>query len=424
MRVELPYGISDLTVDVPDWARVVAGRQVSPLPDPRAEVERFLANPSGTPPLRDLSRGRRTACIVVSDNTRPVPNDVLLPPIIRSIRESVEKIRVLVATGLHPPLDGVELTSLLGGCDVSSCKVLCHNALDAGQLVSLGETSRGIPISVNRTFFESDLRILTGLVEPHFMAGYSGGRKSVCPGIAGARTIQWFHSPGLLESANADSCLLEGNPVHEESLEIARKVGVDFTVNVAIDDRRRPTKVTAGDLEEAWLECVRFVSSCVEVLVPAKADIVITTNGGYPQDRNYYQAIKGLVAAARVVRKNGVILLVAECRDGLGSEAFRANLERLRDLGDPAAYIDHILEERNFTLDQWEVEKLVHVLRRTRNILMYSEKLSREDQELGFTEPVDSVASGISRAVSMVGSDARILIMPQGPYVIPTVRRR
>ncbi len=424
MKLLLPYGKKELPVDIPQRNLLgsVAGEPMPLLPAPEKALADTLCHPLGTAPLAELAKGKRSACIVVSDNTRPVPNDLLLPAILEAIAPSIQRCTILVASGLHSPLSPDAIHELIGMKLPSFCRVICHDAEDNEQLVELGETSRGIPICLNKHYVESDLKILTGLVEPHFMAGYSGGRKSICPGTAGSRTIQLFHSPALLESPQADWCILEGNPVHEEAMEMALTAGADFIVNVAIDEKKRVSGVFAGDLASAWRACVAYISRYVEVDIESEADIVLTTNGGYPQDRNYYQAIKGLVAAARVVRTNGAIILASECRDGLGKPTFRSNLLKLLEMRDPAAYISYIAVESHFTLDQWEVEKLAQVLRRTRRLYLYSEGLAKKDSVLTFAEQIPSVEAGIDRALSLMGDDAKILTMPQGPYVIPTVR--
>jgi len=426
MKLRLPYGQKELQVEIPQRSMLgtVASEPMPLLPDPEKAVADALGHPIGTAPLAELAKGKESACIVVSDNTRPVPNRLLLQAILKTIGADVRRCTVLVASGLHRPLNPGAIQELIGRSLPSSCGVVCHDAEDDEQLVEWGKTRSGIPISLNKHYVESELKILTGLVEPHFMAGYSGGRKSICPGIAGRRTIQLLHSPALLESPRADWCILEGNPVHNEAMEMARTVGVDFIVNVAIDGKKRVSGVFAGDLEAAWHACVAYVSHYSEVGIESEADIVVTTNGGYPQDRNYYQAIKGLVAASRVVRPNGAIVLASECRDGLGKNTFRENLVRLLEMRDPAAYIDDIAVESHFAPDQWEVEKLAQVLRRTRHLYLYSDGLAKEDASLTFTEPVPSVEAGIRRALSLLEEGAKILVMPQGPYVIPTVALR
>lgn len=391
------------------------------LSDPAKALADRLAHPIGTAPLVDLPEGKVPACIVVSDNTRPVPpNAVLLPPILEAIGEHVRRCTVLVALRLHVPLRQDAIQELVGGYLPDFCQVVCH---DCTRRQPTCRTSRGLPIAVNKAYVESDLKILTGLVEPHFLAGYSGGRKSICPGIAGRRTIQLLHSPFLLESPRADVCVLEGNPVHEEATEIACAVGADFIVNVAIDGMKCLSNINAGDLEAAWRTFVAHVSQFIAVEIETKADVVITTNGGYPQDRDYYQAIKGLLAASRVVKESGAIILASECRDGLGSRSSRDNLVHLMEIKDPEAYLDYIRVKRHFTLDQWEVEKLIHVLRRTSHLFIYSKGLKKEDAPYTYAERVPPVEEGIVLALSLLGDAAKILVMPQGPYVVPTVRR-
>jgi len=423
MEVDISYGESTLRITLPNdsRARVLRGPRAPRLADPLSQIESRLARPARSPALSALSRGREQACVVISDNTRAVPNHLLLPAILEAIRPFVSRIRVLVASGLHTPLHSDDLSALSNRCSLSDCEVIAHNARDAQALATLGETDGGVPVRLNRAYLDSDLRILTGLVEPHFMAGYSGGRKSICPGIAGAELIQWIHSPQLLESPRADYCILQGNPVHEACVSIARKAEADFIVNLTINSEAKVSHVAAGEMEAAWMDCVKHVSKHAETAVHRPADIVITSNGGFPLDRNYYQAIKGLVSAARVVRENGVIILAAECRDGLGGKAFRSGLRELRDLNDLDAYIDHISSRDSYVDDQWEVEKLVHVLRKTRNLFILSDGLTAGEARLSFAESVSSVEEALSYARSLVGANAGILIMPQGPYLIPTL---
>jgi len=422
--LRLPYGERGLPDEIPQRSLLgaVAGEPMPVLADPANAVADALRYPTGTAPLVELARGRKSACLVVSDNTRPVPNGLLLEAILESISADVRRCTVPIASGMHDPMEPNTVPNLMGRSLPSFCRVECHNAEDEGQLVELGETSSGIPITLNRHYVESDLKILTGLVEPHFMAGYSGGRKSVCPGIAGRRAIELLHSPALMESPQANWCVLEGNPVHDAAMEMAKAAGVDFTMNVAIDSAQRVSRVFAGDLEDAWQEGVRYVSQSSVIKIESQADIVVTTDGGYPQDRNYSQAIKKLSAASRAVRFDGAIVLASECRDGLGKSTFRKCLKHLLEMRDPVAYIDSIARASNIPPDQWEVEKLAQVLRRTRTLYLYSEGITPDDARLSFAEPVLSAEEGVGRALSLLGDDARILLMPQGPYTVPVIR--
>ncbi len=416
----LQYGRGKLRVPIPAGASatIIRSTRVPSLDTPESALDRSLSEPIGTASLEALCVGKRTACVVISDNTRPVPNRLLLRGIIDRIKSSIGRITILVANGLHKALERSELEELVGSSLLNSYRVVNHVADDPSDMLSLGSTSRGIPISLNKAFLKSDLRIATGLVEPHFMAGYSGGRKSICPGIAGRETIQYLHSPALLESSQADFCRLQGNPVHEESLAIAKRAGVDFIVNVAIDDQKRVTRLVAGDLEKAWAECVRFVSRSSQVHLSGKYDVVITSNGGYPQDRSYYQAVKGLVAAARILKPNGAIIMAAECCDGLGSDSFRHGLAQLKAFESADEYIRYISQEQNFRVDQWEVEELVKVLRKTSRVFLLSEAMNRDDVSLAFATPVSSIQEALSKVTSLRGAPLNVAVIPEGPYVV------
>jgi nickel-dependent lactate racemase len=422
LHVQLFYGEGELPLEIPDGVShsIIERPGEPPLGDPGRALEQKLSRPTNSLPLHELARGKNRAIIVVSDNTRAVPNEVLLPRIIERIDSEVQEIVILIANGLHGPVPPDEIGRLVGEEIAKSFPVMNHCALSSRSHAYLGVSPRGIPITLNKTFTESDLRILTGSVEPHFRAGYSGGRKSVCPGIAGRRTIQLLHSPSLLESPRASYCVLDGNPVHAEATWIAREADVAFIVNVALNKEKEISNVVAGDLEEAWFECVNHASRYSEVAVAGKSDIVITSNGGYPLDRNFYQSVKGLVAAARILKKGGVIVMASECRDGLGSEGFAASLRKLQAFGDLNAYIDWISREENFGLDQWQVEQLVKVLRVSRNIFLLAAGLSDEEHALTLTQRIHSLEEGVERARTLIGGVGAITVMQEGPYVIPS----
>ena len=423
LKVSLLYGKRKLSVDLPDErvGGILEKREMPYLDDPWSVLMKSLKNPIASPPLEEISKGRKNACIVISDNTRPVPNELLLKGILEILKKNVPKIKILIANGLHKELNEDQIKELVGKDIFENFEILNHNALKKEELVYIGDTPRGIPIYINKNYIESDLRILTGLVEPHFMAGYSGGRKSICPGISGYETVKFFHSPMLLESPKADNCVVEGNPLHEEATYIAKKVGVDFIVNVAIDSEKRVSGIFAGDLEKAWFEAVKYVSRYSEVPLSEKYDIVITTNGGYPLDRNYYQTVKGLVAGVRALKKGGILIIAAECIDGLGSEYFKKSLQILKEIGDYDRYIDYISKPENFLVDQWEVEELVKVLKVASKIYMFSEGLNREDWEYTFTEKIEDVEKGVEKALEIFDERAKILVIPEGPYIIPRI---
>lgn len=422
-NTRLSFGTRGLTLHIQDAVKtcIVENTLETTVSEASAQVRSAVATPVGGLPLAELAKGKRQACIVVSDNTRAAPTPLLVGGVLDVIQEQVPEVRIIVATGLHSSLDQAKMRALVGRRAYACCSIVCHDARNARGLVSMGSSPRGLPILVNRLFVESDLRVLTGLVEPHFMAGYSGGRKSVCPGILGQRSIQFFHSPALLESPRADYGILAGNPVHEEALYVARKVGVDFIVNAALDSQQRVAKVSAGDLEAAWLHCVSFLEMHGRATVQQRFDIVITSNGGYPLDRNYYQAVKGLAAAARIVRPGGIIILAAECRDGLGSDDFRRALRTFTTFRKRDEYLDYIAQEDNWAIDQWEVEVLSKVLQQVSAVFLYSPGISREEKSWTCAEPVSSVEKGLEEARRRLGKGATVAILPNGPYLIPLV---
>src|SRR5262249_39786465 len=282
MRIQLDYGRTGPAVDRPE-ARLVgplAIRPAAPLPDPEAAIARVLREPIGTPPLAEVARGRRDACILVCDITRPVPNRLILPPLLRTLEEqSIPRrdILILVATGLHRPNEGAELEELLGPEVVANYRVENHHGKVRDEHDYLGETPNGVPVYLDGRYVRAALKITTGLIEPHLMAGYSGGRKVICPGIAALETVKVWHGPRFLEHPNADCGILEGNPVHEENTRIAKMAGCDFIVNVCLDGQRRITWVGAGHMERAWEEGVRFVEGVVKVPVPEPLDVVVTS---------------------------------------------------------------------------------------------------------------------------------------------------
>ena len=327
MRVRLEYGREGLEVELPDErvVRSLAYKDAEPLADPVAAVQRVLAEPIESPPVAELAQGKKTACIVICDITRPVPNELILTPLLETIEAAGvprEGITILIATGLHRPNEGEELVELVGRRIAETYRIENHFGERRDELTYLGESPRGVPIWINSHFVDAELKITTGLIEPHLMAGYSGGRKVICPGIAGLDTIKAWHSPKFLEHPRADCGLLDGNPVHEENTWIAKKVGCDFIVNTVIDDQRRPLEFFAGDMEAAFIAGAEFVRNVVRDTVAAPVDIVVTCSAGYPLDTTFYQAVKGLTGALPIVKEGGTIIMAAGLSEGIGSAPF------------------------------------------------------------------------------------------------------
>src|SRR5208283_4389520 len=300
MKVDLLYGRDGITVDLPQEARVTVIRKhpMIPLADPFAEVKKAIETPVQSYPLAKLGRGKKNVCILICDVTRPVPNGTILPPLLDALCAagiSKDNILILVATGLHRPNEGKELQEIVGSDEIyNSMRVENHFARDPKAHVELGKTSSGIPIALDRRFVEADLKIVTGLVEPHFMAGYSGGRKVVVPGVAHQETITRLHTATFLESPNAANCILGGNPLHEEQIEIVKRVGESLAVNTVIDEFRQPCFLNFGDIMQSHLAAINFMKKYAEVTVPRRFRTVITSSAGYPLDKTYYQTVKGM----------------------------------------------------------------------------------------------------------------------------------
>ena len=424
MNITLDYHRTGLEVRVPDehLAAVLNMRETSPLDDPVAATQEALRRPVAGPPLETLGLGRRNACVVVSDITRPVPHDIILPPLLECLERSglrPEDITLLVATGLHAPMDEDQLRETLTDAVVDRYPVVNHVARNGEEQEDLGTTSTGIPIHVDRRYVRSELKVLTGLIEPHFMAGYSGGRKLVAPGLVGVETIEHLHGPKILEHPCATTGVLDGNPLHEAALEIARRAGVDFILNVSMDEDRRVTGVFAGELDQAHRYGVSEVESMVVVSVEETVDIVVTSSAGYPLDTTFYQAVKGMVGVLDILREGGSIVIAAGCSDGIGSPDFEGLLRRTTDID---AFLDWIEKPGVFTIDQWEIEELIKALKKGR-VYLYTDGLSDDDVRDCLVEPVPSVEAGIERALLRHGSDATIAVVPRGPYVIPRIHR-
>src|ERR1700730_14135059 len=356
MRVKLDYGRTGVEVEIPSERLVgpLAIKDAVPLANPEQAVAEVLARPVGTPPLAELAKGRHSACIVICDVTRPVPNRLLLPPMLTILEEqgiSSDDILILIATGLHRPNQGNELEEMVGPDIVKHYRIENHFGKKLSDHEFLGVTPNGVPAYVDKRYVHADLKITTGLIEPHLMAGYSGGRKVICPGIAALETVKIGHGPKFLEHPKADCGFVEGNPVHEENTRIAKMAGCDFMVNVCLDGQRRVTWLGAGHMERAWLAGVRLVKNVVRVGVPEPMDVVVTSSAGYPLDATWYQAIKGLTGCLPIVKQGGTIILAASLTEGIGSLEFQS---LFRDNPNLDVFMERILGKDYFVLDQWQ----------------------------------------------------------------------
>jgi nickel-dependent lactate racemase len=424
MKITLDYGRTGLDVELPA-ERVIGPLEIGtvpPLDDPLAEVAQALENPIGTAPLREIARARHSACILVCDVTRPVPNRTILGPLLSMLHEAGiprEQVLILVATGLHRPSTADEKREMLGDEIAQSYRVEDHHGTRLNEHTLIGTTQRGIPAWIDSRYLTAELKIATGLIEPHLMAGFSGGRKLICPGVAGIETVKCLHGPALLEHPLAGCGILEGNPLHQETTQIARMAGCDFIVNVTIDSQRRVTKVVAGDMEQAFLTAVHFIEGIVRAPVAHPVDIVVTSSAGYPLDATFYQSVKGLSGALPIVKEGGTIIMAASLSEGIGSPELQSIFREIPSL---EFFMKRILEKDDFVMDQWQVEELAKI-RRKAKVKIVTDGLSPEVLAGCFVESAPCVEEAVSAALAEYGPEAQIAVIPKGPYVLPTLIR-
>ena len=375
-KIPLEFGEGFLDLSVPPDSAILSMKDVPALADPRTSIEEALSRPVGVPPIEDIIRSKRrpasrtTVAIAVSDITRPVPykgeKGILLPLLKRLEASGVRKqdITIVVGTGTHRPSTLAEKRRMFGESVVRNFRVIDHNCENLDSLTSIGKTQKQTDVHINTAFFSADVHIVTGLVESHLMAGASGGRKAVCPALVDRRTIEKFHGPDFLESPCADNLILAGNPCHEEALDVARSVGVDFAVNITLDKDMRLTGVFAGHLEKSHLKAYRFMKGYAAILLDREFDIVLT-HSGYV-GRKHYQTAKAACSALPAVKKNGTIIIAADNRDRepLGSSSYRDLIGRLKTLG-VEGYLKMIKDPVwSFTHDQWGPEMWCRILRK------------------------------------------------------------
>ena len=425
MRVELSYGKGTLALELPDGldATVIRKPAMPVLSDPISSVQTALNTPVASRALVDEARGARSACVLICDITRPVPNELLLAPLLRALLEAglqTDQICVLVATGLHRPNEGQELEELVGDPWVlRTVRVENHFARNDADHVLIGTTRAGTVVRLDRRFVEADLKIVTGLVEPHFMAGYSGGRKVIAPGVAHAETITTFHNARFMADPRAENCVLDGNPLHREQLEIVRMLGRVLAVNVVIDEYRRVSFVNYGEVVASHLQAVEFIRGFAQVPVARRFKTVVTSAAGYPLDKTYYQTVKGMVAPLDILEAGGNLIVVSECSEGMGSTEYIDAQRRLLKLGAEGFFRD-IGRKSHAEIDEWQTQMQLKPMR-LGGVHLYSTGLRGADRTLTGVAMVDSVADTVARCVQSAG-DPHIAIIPEGPYVIPVHR--
>lgn len=417
MKVKLAYGRDGLEVELPDdRTTVIEPTFVPGLPDAEGAILTALRNPIGAPPLRRIAKPGQSVAISVCDITRPMPSKTLLPILLGELRHiPPEDITILIATGTHRSNTKGELADMLGDDLIENYRVINHNGFDDTTLESIGRTESGVDVRLNKRWIESDIRITTGFVEPHFFAGFSGGPKMVAPGLAGFPTIMRLHDATMIGHPQARFAITAGNPIHDAIREIARMSGVDFSVDVTINRDKRITSVYAGELFAVHEAACAVSRRLAMQPVRAPFDVVLTTNSGYPLDQNLYQAVKGMSAAAQVVREGGKIICAAECSDGVPEHGQYRDI--LASCDSPAELLQMIQdpghEERH---DQWQAQIQAQIQLKA-DVYVKSGFLSEQQVKDAHLKSVDCIED----AIEEFGTGASICVLPEGPQTIPYI---
>jgi lactate racemase len=418
MEVEIPYGTQMRRVSVPDGAQVARSKSVAPLQDARAAFYAALTAPIASPPLQDLVRPTDRVALVISDITRPTPNHLLVPWLLESLHMVPrEQFVILVGTGSHRAMTTPELVQMLGEEVVATVPIVNHDATDATMLADLGATSTGIPVWVNRHYLEADVRIVTGFIEPHFFAGFSGGPKGVIPGLAGLETIRALHSVTLLDHPHATWMELDENPIHQGVSAAVALCPPEFLVNVTLDPTHAITGVYAGEMVSAHRTGCAAIQEQAIQLEREGFDLVITSNGGYPLDQNLYQSVKGMSAAAQLARAGGAIILVAECRDGF--PAHGAYQQLLLRASTASALLDMIHQPYFESPDQWQVQKQALVQEHAQ-VYVHS-SLPNQSVVDALLTPASNLQVSIDTLLATMGPAARVAVLPEGPMTVMRV---
>jgi nickel-dependent lactate racemase len=415
VHLRLAYGRDGLALEVPDDAEVVVPEEPAALDDEAAAVRRALRSPSSGPGLDALVRPGERVVVVFPDITRPMPNTTVLPPLLAALAEAGAgpgQVELLCATGTHRSASPDEMATLVGADIVARYPIHQHRSDDRDH-VPVG-TVDGVPVLLDRRYVEADRRVLTGFVEPHFFAGWSGGPKGACPGLAATSTILEAHSPARIADPRSTWLATAGNPVHEFVAAATALCPPDLSVDVTIDSRRRLTGVFAGPLPHAHREACAFAARHVTRTVPGRFDVVVSTNGGHPLDRNLYQAVKGLAAAERVVADGGIILMAAACVDGVPDDGAFARI-----LGGSPSIEQLVRPSGPGQVDVWQAQVLGRVLQRA-EVRLFADGLDDDAVRSARMVPVDDLGSALAEALAERGPRATLCVLPQGPLTVAT----
>jgi nickel-dependent lactate racemase len=419
MEIALNYGREGLLVNLPESAEVLRTRYQPGIPDETRAIQQSLLEPIASLPLGSLVKSGDRVTVVHTDITRATPNDRILPVIIEALQQagvSAQDITLLNGLGTHRKQTDAELRSMLGNRIVDNYRCLQHDCNDDSNLVSLGKTSLGNPVRVNRHYLDADVRILTGFIEPHFFAGFSGGPKAILPSLAGRESVFSNHGLAMIANPRAAWGVTDGNPIWEEMRDVALMTDPTFLLNVALNTNREITAVFAGDMLAAHAAGCEYVQQNAMVAVDLPYDIVLTTNSGYPLDQNLYQSVKGMSAASQIVRQGGAIVIATACEDGLPEHGRYAEL--LVDAGSPQGILDLISQPGFNVQDQWQVQIQAQIQQKA-DVYVYSDGLSAEQIRKALFIPVPDIESALTKLMADYGQAVRICVMPEGPQLIP-----
>lgn len=420
-KFQVPYSKNGMSIDIPDknFLDILQSKahQYKANLDQNTIVEKSMDNPIGSKKLEELVKGKNNVVIITSDHTRPVPSRVTLPIILRRLREANPniKIKILIATGFHRPSTREELIYKMGEEIVENEEIIMHISTDDSQMIKAGVLPSGGDFYLNKLAYEADLLIAEGFIEPHFFAGFSGGRKSVLPGIASAKTIMYNHCSDFIDSKNARTGLLSKNPIHEDMVYAAKTAELAFIVNVVIDQDKNIIECFSGDVEKAHSKGCEFVTNLSKI-DSNKADIVVSTNGGYPLDQNVYQAVKGMTAAEATCKDNGVIIMIAACNDGHGGQSFYDNIANSKS---PKDVLDKVRKiPRSETVpDQWEFQILARILEK-HTVIMVTDKCDPNMIKKMHMKHAYNFKEALDMAFEIKGEDAKVVVIPDGVSVI------
>ncbi|MBY7144311.1 nickel-dependent lactate racemase [Virgibacillus sp. NKC19-3] len=418
MNTEVLYGKEGLTIDLPENTYIIEPKNIPKLENDKAAIKENLRNPIGSRPLKESVKKSDTVSIVISDITRPTPNHILVPLLIEELDHvPLENFVIINGTGTHRDQTREEFVQMLGEWIVDNIRIVNNHCHDKDSLVNVGKSKFGCDVYLNKDYVKSDFRIVTGFIEPHFFAGFSGGPKGMMPGIAGIETIMTFHNARMIGDPLATWGNMENNPVQDMTREVNGMCKPDFMLNVTLNREKEITAVFAGELYEAHNRGCEFAKEHAMTRCEERFDVVITSNSGYPLDQNLYQAVKGMSAAHKIVKEDGAIIVASECSDGLPDHG---NYSKIFDMADSPQGLLDMINDPNFKMfDQWQVQKQA-VIQVWADVYVYS-KLTDEQVEGTMLKPTYDIEKTIEDLKKTYGADMRIAVLPLGPLTIPYV---